>query len=101
MNSVSPPCAGEYGKPSPSIVTATMTSPWVATRARNTCVDVAMPVMIRRPCRRAGSSAAIESSTSTMSATSRVTALPLRIATPTWAALSARASFTPSPTMAT
>ena len=43
--------------------------------------------MIRRPSRWAGSSAAKESSISTMSATSRVTALPLRIATPTWARL--------------
>jgi hypothetical protein len=36
-----------------------------------------------------------------MSATSRVTALPLRIATPTCARLSARASLTPSPIIAT
>ena len=75
--------------------------PWVATRARKTYIEMAMPLMIRRPSRWAGCSAANESSTSTMSATSRVTALPLRIATPTCAALSARASLTPSPIMAT
>ena len=73
----------------------------MATRARNTYIDIAMPLMIRRPSRWAGSSAAKESSTSTMSATSRVTPLPLRIATPTWARLSARASLTPSPIIAT
>ena len=83
------------------MVTARITTPWVATRARNTYIDTAMPLMMRRPSRWAGSSAAKESSTSTMSATSRVTALPLRMATPTWAALSARASLTPSPIMAT
>ena len=50
-------------------------------------MDVAIPLMILRPSRWAGSRAAKESSTSTMSATSRVTPLPLRIATPTWAPL--------------
>jgi hypothetical protein len=83
------------------MVTARITTPWVATRVRNTYIDTAMPLMIRRPSRWAGSSAAKESSTSTMSATSRVTALPLRMATPTCAPLSARASFTPSPIIAT
>lgn len=75
--------------------------PCVATRARKTYIEIAIPLMIRRPSACAGSSAANESSTSTMSATSRVTALPLRIATPTWAPLSARASLTPSPIIAT
>ena len=83
------------------MVTVRMTAPWVATRARNTYIDTAMPLMMRRPSRCAGSSAAKESSTSTMSATSRVTALPLRMATPTCAPLCARASFTPSPIIAT
>ncbi len=83
------------------MVTVRITRPCVPTRARNTCIEVPMPEMIRRPSCRAGSSAVSESSVSTMSATSRVTALPLRIATPTWARLSARASLTPSPTMAT
>ena len=92
---------GEYGKPNPSMATAMITRPWVATRARKTYIDTAMPLMICRPSRWAGSRAAKESSTSTMSATSRVTALPLRMATPTWARLSALASLTPSPIMAT
>ena len=43
--------------------------------------------MMRRPSVRAGGSVANESSSSTMSATSRVTELPLRIATPTCALL--------------
>ena len=83
------------------MVTARMTRPCVATRTRKTCIDVAMPLMIRRPSCCAGSRAAKESSVRMMSATSRVTALPLRMATPTWAVLRARASLTPSPIMAT
>jgi hypothetical protein len=78
-----------------------MTRPWVPTRARKTCIDVPIPLMIRRPSCWAGRSAARESSVSTMSATSRATALPLFIATPTCARFSARASLTPSPIMAT
>ena len=101
VNSVSPTCVGEYGKPSPSSVTVRMTSICVATRARNTYIDEPTPAMIRRPSVRAGGSAANESSSSTMSATSRVTELPVRIATPTCARLSARASLTPSPIIAT
>ena len=69
------------------MVTARITTPWVATRARKTYIDVAIPLMIFRPSRWAGRRAAKESSTRTMSATSRVTALPLRMATPTCAAL--------------
>lgn len=83
------------------MVIAMMTTPWMATRVRKSWVEVAIPLMIRRPRRRVGSNAPRESSTRTMSATSRVTALPLPMATPTWAALSARASLTPSPTMTT
>ena len=70
------------------MVTVTMIRAWVATRVRKIWAEMAMPLMICRPSRRAGSSAARESSTRT---TSRATLLPLRFATPKWAAFSARA----------
>ena len=78
-----------------------MTSIWVTTRARNRYIEVPTPAMMRRPSIRAGGSVVNESSSRTMSATSRVTGLPERMATPTWARLRARASLTPSPTIAT
>jgi hypothetical protein len=83
------------------MVTVTMISACVTTRVRNTWAEMAMPLMMRRPSLRAGSSAARESSSRTMSATSRATALPLRMATLTSAAFIALTSLTPSPTTAT
>ena len=48
VNSVSPTCVDEYGKPNPSIVTVRMTKPSAATRARKTWAEIAMPLMTRR-----------------------------------------------------
>ena len=64
-------------------------------------MEMTIPPMIRRPSCRAGRSCSNSSPASTTSATSRVTGLPLPIATPTWACLSAFTSLTPFPIIAT
>ena len=101
VKSVRATCDGSYGKPSPTILIAMMSSIEVTTRAKNRYSEIDSPPMMRRPSVKAGSNAANESFSRIISATLRVTLLPLSIAMPSLAFLSDSASFTPSPIMAT
>ena len=91
---------GEKAKP-PISATNGMTSAREKMRTAKMLRMSCMPLRMRWPSRKAAGSTPNESLMSTRSATPRAAGLPLCMAMPRSARLSAITSFTPSPTMAT